>query len=79
MSTNLVFVFAAYMEYAVVTVLSRQYKKTISGRRPKTSSTAKVNIGCLLLLLLVVGLLLLFWGVGDFCLVVVVLLCLRVI
>ncbi|KAK7101788.1 glycine receptor subunit alpha-2-like [Littorina saxatilis] len=27
MSTNLVFVFAAYMEYAVVTVLSRRYKK----------------------------------------------------
>lgn len=30
MSTNLVFVFAAYMEYAVVTVLSRRYKKALS-------------------------------------------------
>ena len=50
MSTNLVFVFAATWSTPWSTVLSRRYKKTISGRRPKTSSTAKVNIGCLLLL-----------------------------
>ncbi|XP_076469401.1 glycine receptor subunit alpha-2-like [Babylonia areolata] len=30
MSANLVFVFAAYMEYAAVTVLSRKYKKNLS-------------------------------------------------
>ena len=43
MSINLVFVFAAYMEYAVVTVLSRRYKKILSGQRAKSRSTVKVS------------------------------------
>ncbi|XP_076469682.1 glycine receptor subunit alpha-4-like [Babylonia areolata] len=36
MSTCLVFVFAAYMEYAVVTVLSRRYRKKLAGRRVRS-------------------------------------------
>ncbi|XP_070193801.1 glycine receptor subunit alpha-4-like [Littorina saxatilis] len=45
MSTNLVFVFVAYMEYAVVTVLSRRYKKTQSGQRSKSASLFK-SLSC---------------------------------
>ncbi|KAL8617939.1 hypothetical protein ACOMHN_052890 [Nucella lapillus] len=40
MSKCLVFVFAAYMEYAVVTVLSRWHRKKLAGRRVR--STFKV-------------------------------------
>ena len=43
MSTNLVFVFAAYMEYAVVTVLSRHYKKKkIKKARQQAEEEAQV-------------------------------------
>nr|KAG5697077.1 hypothetical protein BaRGS_001993 [Batillaria attramentaria] len=41
MSTNLVFVFAAYMEYAVVTVLSRRFKK--NSARSAAVSTGSIR------------------------------------
>ena len=49
MSMNLVFVFTAYMEYAVVTVVARKYKRMLRKKEKKESEALddKVEICCL--------------------------------